>query len=184
MPGKSTKIRLLITLSLFASLYVLILARLFYWQIARADELKAIGSAQSSDRLTIQAKRGEILASDGFPLATNKISYLLYANPKVVTSIDKYSKELAPLLEADEASISAQLSKDLFWVRLAQRLPNTKKQDIEHLNLAGLGFQEQSDRYYPEASMAAQLVGFLGKDKLGHDHGFFGLEGYYNTQMS
>lgn len=152
--------------------------------MARADDLRIIGENQSSDRLPIQAKRGEILAADGFPLATNKISYLLYANPKVVKSVSDYARTLAPMLDLEEASLAAQLSKDLFWVRLAQKLPDTKKQEVEKLSLSGLGFQEQADRFYPEASMAGQLIGFLGKDKADNDHGFFGLEGYYNDQLS
>jgi len=179
----NTRLRLLISLCLFIGLYFLIIGKLFYWQVARAQDLREIGRNQSSDRLPIQAKRGEILASDSFPLATNKISYLLYANPKVVDDKGKYARLLSPILEMDEASISARLEKDLFWVNVASQLPDTKKREIESLKLDGLGFQEQSDRYYPEASMAAQLVGFLGKDKNGSNHGFFGLEGYYNAQM-
>ena len=147
MAGNVTKIRLLCVLLLFVFLYILVLGRLFYWQVARANDLKAVGQTQSSDKLVIQAKRGEILTSDGFPLATNKISYLLYANPKVVTDIDSYSKQLAPLLEVEGASLSAQLSKNLFWIRLAQKLPDAKKQEVEKLKLSGLGFQEQSERY-------------------------------------
>ncbi len=179
----NTRLRLLISLCLFIGLYFLIIGKLFYWQVARAQDLREIGRNQSSDRLPIQATRGEILASDSFPLATNKITYLLYANPKVVGDKTQYARLLSPILEMDEASISARLEKDLFWVNVASRLPDTKKREIEKLKLDGLGFQEQSDRYYPEASMAAQLVGFLGKDQSGNNHGFFGLEGYYNAQM-
>lgn len=184
MPTTHIRIRLIIALGLFIFLYVSILARLFYWQVARADDLKTLEQQQSSDTLPVQAIRGEILASDSFPLATNKISYLLYANPKVVHSVSTYSQLLSPILEEDQASLSALLSENLFWVRLAERIPDTKKQQIENLSLPGLGFQQQSDRYYPEASMAAQLIGFLGKDKNGDNHGFFGLEGYYNDQMA
>lgn len=184
MAERSTKIRLLLVIFLFIFLYVMILARLFYWQVARAADLTAIGRAQSTDRLVIQAKRGDIVSSDNFPLATNRISYLLYANPKVVGSTAEYAAKLSPILELPTASLSASLSKDLFWVRLAQSLPDTKKQEVENLKLPGLGFQEESQRYYPEASMAAHLIGFLGKDAEGSSHGFFGLEGYYNGQMS
>ncbi|MBP6913746.1 MAG: hypothetical protein KBC00_03995, partial [Candidatus Levybacteria bacterium] len=184
MPTRSTKFRLIFVLGFFAGLYLLVLFRLFYWQVARADELKTIGENQSSDRITINATRGEILASDSFPLATNKISYLLYANPKVVNSADEYARTLSPVLSIEESSIAAKLKQNLFWVRIAQKLPDTKKQEVENLNLAGLGFYEQSERYYPEASMAAQLIGFLGIDKSGENKGFFGLEGYYNDQLS
>ncbi len=179
----NTRLRLLISLSVFVCLYFLIIGRLFYWQVARAQDLREIGRNQSSDRLPIQAIRGEILSADGFPLATNKITYLLYANPKVVENKSTYARLLAPILEMEEASISARLEKDLFWVNVASKLPDTKKREIEKLKLDGIGFQEQSDRYYPEASMAAHLVGFLGKDQSGGNHGFFGLEGQYNAQM-
>lgn len=184
MPTRSTKFRLIFVLGFFAGLYLLVLLRLFYWQVVRADELKTIGERQSSDRIIINATRGEILASDSFPLATNKISYLLYANPKVVSNVDDYAKVLSPVLAIDESSIAAKLKQNLFWVRIAQKLHDTKKQEVERLGLAGLGFYEQSDRYYPEASMAAQLIGFLGIDKSGENRGFFGLEGYYNDQLS
>lgn len=181
--SKSTRIRLLITICVFGALYVLVISRLFYWQVARAYDLKQLGRDQSSDVLPIQAIRGEIKTSDDFPLATNKISYQLYANPKVVTNKEGYAKALSPILESEEASISAALSKNLFWVSLARKLSDTQKQQIEQLKLAGLGFQQQTERYYPEASMAAHLVGFLGKDTHDTNHGFFGLEGYYNSQM-
>jgi cell division protein FtsI (penicillin-binding protein 3) len=184
MVQRNKRVRLLIALILFGTLYILILGKLFYWQVVRADSLKKISQSQSSDVLKIQAKRGEILSSDSFPLATNKISYLLYANPKVVASVEKYSKLLAPILEGDEASISALLSQNLFWVKIANRLSDVKKQEVEKLDLKGLGFQELSDRYYPEASMAAHMIGFLGKDKNDEDQGFFGLEGFYNSQLS
>lgn len=183
MGKNSTKIRLIAVLILFASLYLLIISKLFYWQIVRAHDLKEISQNQSSDSLIIQAKRGEILASDNFPLASNKISYLLYANPKVVGDKNKYARLLSPIIEKEEASISAALSKNLFWVSLGQKVTSLKKQEIEKLKLTGLGFQEQSERYYPEASMAAHLVGFLGKSLSGEDHGFFGLEGFYNNQL-
>lgn len=183
MPTRSTKFRLIFVLGFFAGLYLLVLLRLFYWQVARADELKTIGENQSSDRITINAMRGEILASDSFPLATNKISYLLYANPKVVTNPVDYARVLSPIVTIEESSIAAKLNQNLFWVRIAQKLPDTKKQEVEKLKLSGLGFYEQSERYYPEASMAAQLIGFLGIDKSGENRGFFGLEGYYNDQL-
>ncbi len=52
------------------------------------------------------------------------------------------------------------------------------------LNINGIGFNNEPDRYYPEASMAAHLVGFTGKDKNGNPQGYFGLEGYYDRQLS
>ena len=52
------------------------------------------------------------------------------------------------------------------------------------MNLPGIGFDSQYQRFYPEASMAAQLLGFVGKDSSGNDKGYFGLEGYYDRLLS
>ena len=180
---KTSKIRIGIILLLFLSLYSILILRLFYWQVVRANDLQDLGRYQAADSLILLARRGEIRSADDFPLATNKPSYLLYANPKIVKDRKDYANKLKDVLRKDEASISAQLDMDLFWVALARNLTNEKKEEVEKLRLEGLGFQLESFRMYPEASLAAHLVGFLGKNELGAPQGYFGLEGYYNEQL-
>lgn len=177
------KLRFSTVLFFFLFLYFLVIAKLFYWQVVRASDLRKIGEAQSTESLLIKAARGEILTSDNFPLATNKITYLIYANPKLIKDKDYYSNKLSETLSLPEASVSAKLSQNLYWVRLASKVDQDVKQKVEKLNLKGVGFQQESNRYYPEASMAAHLIGFLGKDVTGDDKGYFGLEGFYNEQL-
>ena len=181
---KWENLRFTLVLSFLCFSYIAIIARLFVWQVFRASELSDLGRAQSSQVLTIPAIRGEIKAKDEFPLATNAISYLLYANPKVIKDKEDYVKKLTPILEDDPASISAKLSSDLYWVKLSVGLDQDKKHLIEKLSLKGLGFQQEYTRFYPEASMAAHLIGFLGKDSTGSNKGYFGVEGRYNAQLS
>lgn len=160
-----------------------IVLRLFYWQVIKADELSAMGKSQYGDIVTISSERGDIKTSDGFPIATNKVTYLLYINPKEVKNKEQISEILSPTLSMDKASISAQLSLDKFWVPIKKGLDDKKKTQIEKLKLPGIGFEQESVRFYPEASLAAQLIGFVGKDDLGEDKGYFGLEGYYDRQL-
>ncbi len=181
--NKPNFLRITIVLSFFALLYSLVVIRLFYWQVVRAQDLRDLGSMQSSQVLVEDSARGEILASDGFPLATNKPTFLVYANPKQIDDREEVAEKIAPLLENDPASISARLDQDLFWVRLQSRVEADVKESIEKFNLTGIGFEQESLRFYPEASMAAHMVGFIGKDQNGNDHGYFGIEGYYNEQL-
>jgi len=164
--------------------FAVVIARLFYWQIVRHPELKALAIAQSSNILSVPSRRGDILTNDNFPLATSKKSYLLYANPKVVEDRDEYSEKLSKITEIPDTTISAQLKKELFWVKLSDSVSADQKKAIEKLKLPGVGFEESTIRYYPEASMAAHLVGFLGRDQKSGTEGFFGLEGYYDTQLT
>lgn len=175
--------RLIIVFAIFVIFFMAVIARLFYWQIVKADSLRKAGRAQSILTVSSNAKRGDVLFKDNFPVATNKISYLLYANPKKVDSADSYSRLLSPILELDQASISARLSQDLFWVNLKSRLEYDTKVKIDNLKLGALGFEQQTERYFPEASMAAHLIGFVGKNENGFDQGYFGLEGFYDRQL-
>jgi len=160
-----------------------ILLRLFYWQVVKADELSKLGQTQYGKSIKIEPIRGEIKTSDGFPIVANKISYLLYANPKEVSNKGEVSAYLAQKLSIDQASISAQLSQDLFWVPLGRHLDSSKKEEIEKEKFKGLGFEQEFVRYYPEASMAANLLGFVGKDENGNSKGYFGIEGYYDRLL-
>jgi len=180
---KTSNIRLRLVLIGFAVLFLLLVIRLFYWQVVNAEDLKDYGLSQSTESLDVPASRGQILASDGFALATNKISYLVYANPRLVSDKDVYAQKLSGLLDMDQATISALLSRKLFWVRLESGLNDVQKKAIDNLHLDGIGFEQQQERFYPEASMAAQLIGFVGKDAYGNQQGYFGLEGYYNDQL-
>ena len=50
--------------------------------------------------------------------------------------------------------------------------------------ISGIGFERQEVRAYPEASAAAQLLGFVGKNEEGQDKGYFGLEGFYDLALT
>ena len=169
----------LIVLTLFFSLVTL---RLFYWQIVKSEELSLMGRSQYGRIVTLTPQRGEIKTSDGFPIAANKISYLVFANPKEIKDKKTVVLKLSPVLEIDKATISASLNQDRFWVSLGSFDIKTKER-VEKLNLPGIGFEQQSSRFYPEASMAAQLVGFVGKNEEGSPKGYFGVEGYYDRLL-
>lgn len=177
------RFRFIFTFFLFVLAFFLILSRLFYWQIVKADELSALGQSQYGQVIRSEPKRGEIKTSDNYPLVSNKIVYLVYANPKQIKEKEKVITLLSSALKVDEASVSASLSLDKFWVPIKSNVDEKTRQELEKLNIPGIGFEENYVRYYPEASMAAQIVGFVGKDEMGDNKGYFGIEGEYDRQL-
>lgn len=177
----TVRLRFLLLLNIF--FFCIIIARLFYWQIIKADELSYLGKSQYGTFIKLLPKRGEIKTSDGFPIATNKLSYLIFINPKEVKDKNNTIQKLNSFLETDKASVSAALSLDRLWVPIKSKVSLETKETIEKLNLPGVGFEQEFNRFYPEASMAAQLIGFVGKDQFGEDKGYFGVEGYYDRQL-
>src|ERR1035437_1037674 len=120
--------------------FILVICRLFYWQIVKAQELSALGQLQYGQTVTVFPQRGEIRSSDGFPIVTNKISYLVFANPKEVKDKTTTINILSQILNLDVASISADLSLDKFWVPLTSGIDTQTKDRLDKLNLQGIGF--------------------------------------------
>lgn len=176
-------IRFRIVLLIFVIFFGLIILRLFYWQIVKADELSNLGKIQYGVQVTIEPIRGEIKTSDGFSIAANKITYLAYANPKEIKNKNLVVSQISRELDVPIASVSAQIAQDLFWVPIKRGIDPDLKKKIENENITGLGFQQEFERYYPEASMAANLLGFVGKDEDGSSKGYFGIEGYYDRLL-
>ena len=187
-------------LLIILGLILVIWLRIFYWQIIRGPELGVAARRQRYQVLEIAAPRGRIFSRDHYPLVLNQPAFLLYAYlPNLTTPKEELAHQLAPILvEFENASESAaleekieakerQLGKRLFsgkkWVVLARRVGEKQKELIEKLNLSGLGFEEEQMRDYPEASMAAHLLGFVGYDQSGNPQGYFGLEGFYQSQL-
>lgn len=167
----------------FLFIFLLIIVRLFWWQIIKSGEITIRGFSQYTRTSTLWPERGEIRTQDNFPLVSNDLNFLLFANPREIKDKNITTQLLAPLLEIETASVSARLSQDLSWVSIKNRIDKTTKEKIESLKLSGFGFERQYFRFYPESSMAAHLVGFVGKKEDGEDIGYFGLEGYYDREL-
>jgi len=200
MEGKG---RINFLLGCFLVFGCLIIARLYYWQVVTGEELAAAAEGQYQVSFEIPAQRGQILASDGFPLATTEEAYLVFASlPDLRESSEEIASKLASILtDEEEATPGGKISfqdsllateellkerlnrTDLNWVPLKHKINRETKKEIEKLLIEGIGFEEEQRRSYPEGSSSAHLLGFVGQDINGRDKGYFGLEGYYDLEL-
>lgn len=170
-----------------------VVSRLFYIQVVKNHYYLAIAEQEHSTTTKIVNRRGFIISSDNFPLVLDKPSYLLYAEPKRIIDKKNTARLLTRTLNLNEGSQSVQsfdakqiednLNRDLYWVSLAKRLSLSTKEKISQLNLPGIGFDEQYNRFYPEGVAASYLLGFVGFNDRGEEQGYYGLEGYYNGEL-
>jgi len=72
------RINFLLTFFLLAG--TLVIGRLFFWQVLSFNELTAVAEGQHWISFEIPAQRGEILASDGSPLASDQEAFLVFAS--------------------------------------------------------------------------------------------------------
>ncbi len=194
--------RVRILLILFLSFLILITFRLFQLQIVEHNKFAALASKQHWGYAEIPAARGRIFSNDGFPLVENQAAYLVYGEPPNVKDVKKTSELLAAILveeklktqnskllddydlkKSETQRLLEALSQDLQWVPLAHKVLPETKEKIESLGIEGIGFEEEPRRFYPEESLAAHLLGFVGSDEQGQDQGYYGLEGFYNGDL-
>lgn len=170
-----TKLLFLFFLVIFGG----ILLKLAYIQLLKPPD----NSFQYLRTQHLSAERGRIYDRNSQPLVVNKITYQLFAEPKLVKQPALTVKALDSVLKIGEATLEARLDMSKQWVSLATRVTSEQKQKIQDLKLSGLGFDDQFQRYYPEASIAAHLLGFVGKDQKGEDVGYSGIEGFYDQDL-
>ena len=205
----SSKWRLLFLNLFFSFIGFLLLTKLFYWQILASDRLINLASLQQQTTIEIAAKRGEILASDGSFLVANQPAYFSYIKRNQDKPIPSdLSKTLAPIVfssitvTATPSSILSNKEKEILikkteeilnkrfsdqrlqWIPIARKISLDQKISLEALNYPDIFFEEEQLRLYPEASMSAHLIGFVGSNEQGRDQGFYGIEGFYERELA
>ena len=163
----------------FSLFYLAIIIRLFFLQVIYSPENKSPYLKTNK----LYSVRGRIYDKNNHPLVLNQNGYTLYLEPKKITDKDKLINLLSDSLEISEASISAKIDMSKYWVAITGGLTQEQKDKIDKLNLKGVGFDYQTKRFYPEASLSAHLLGFLGKNDQNEDVGYLGLEGFYNRDL-
>lgn len=179
---------------IFILLFLALGVRLFWWQVIKASSLASQARNQHTSSKVTSAPRGNIFASDGTLWVARVPAWNIWANPKLLSlPVSEVAYKLSQLTfdekseqtsRDEEMRLLPLLQKDTTWVSLKQKVSDSIKKNIEALNIKGLGYDSIETSFYPEASSAAQLLGFVGKDTDGGDIGYFGLEGYYNLPLS
>ena len=136
------------------------------------------------------------MASDKSFWVVRTQAWLIWVNPRQMELTPReIANKLSPFFVDDTQDKEALLAETqrletilgkegVSWIALKQKVNEEVKRNIEALKIEGLGFDAQESSYYPEASSAAQILGFVGKDERGSDIGYFGIEGYYDLPLS
>ncbi len=184
--------RIQIIFGVFLFLTFVVVARLFTIQVLAHGKYVDLAEKQHWISQTLPARRGNILAGDGFVLASSTDYYLLYGEPHKIEDISHVAETLAhalsPVLDRPEDALIAKytkrLSRNLRWVPLENSLPPEIKDSLSELSLQGVGFEVYPVRFYPEHTLASHVLGFVAQNTNGERVGYFGVEGALNGELS
>jgi cell division protein FtsI (penicillin-binding protein 3) len=149
-----------------------IVVRLGYLQIVRHDELARLAERQYSKTIPLRPERGPILDRNGYALAVSAPVESVYALPGRISDRAAVAAALAPYLGDRPRDIEQRLASDrpFVWVKL--KIPPTAAEAIRSQRFPGIGTVPESLRFYPSRELAAQVLGFVGRD----DRGLEGVE--------
>lgn len=119
--------------------------------------------------------RGRLLDATGRVMATSLRVKSLFADPYNIMDIEEAARKLnsvLPELAADD--IRAALSKKRRFVWLKRHLKPQQVYAVNSLGIPGLGFREETERFYPQKDVAAHVLGnvnYRGKGVAGIEKG-------------
>lgn len=177
-----------------------IIIRLFVLQIIEHDTYEALASGQYEIFQELYPTRGSIYLKDDnainldseqalYPLATNKITYEVYAQPKFITNPEEVGEQIFEILEITEDEekevILQRMSKeDDPYEMVKKNIEQVTVNKIKELDITGIGFRRELKRYYPEHELASNILGFVRKTDDGKILGQYGIEGYFNELLA
>jgi cell division protein FtsI (penicillin-binding protein 3) len=165
------RIRLL--LAVLTLVAVVTFGRAFWLQVVRAPALERLAAQQHHQTVTTPAGRGTIYDRMGVQLAIGEQATTVYADPRQIRNAQKVAVEAGRALNLDPNRIYPQLlDKKQSFVYVARKADPERAAALQRRGLAGLDFYPEERRFYPQHSVAAQVLGYAGVD----NNGLAGLE--------
>jgi cell division protein FtsI (penicillin-binding protein 3) len=129
------------------------------------------------------AARGDIVDRNGAPLARTIDAWTIAVHPrKLMGDRMELASKLAALMpdRGDQAWFYGQLSKNVSFTYLQRRASPTLVEQVNALGEPAIVFARETQRLYPQSSMAAHALGFLSTD----GHGMSGMERVLDDRLS
>ncbi len=170
--------------------YAALMWRLYDLQLLRGGKFLARAQSQYRAAVSLEAPRGLIYFTDKggsqFPVVLNKGFPVVFADPKAVEDSQEAAYLLAGVLGEDAAVLQTKLSKtQSSYVSLEKRVSDSTAAAVEALNLKGVYVDTTPGRVYPQGTMAAQVLGFVGpSDNEEGSQGKYGVEKSYDQLLS
>ncbi len=190
-PSKKMKFKLnIVILGLLAVGFFILIGRVIYIAcFAEVDgikySVKAYNQQLSAD--TVSANRGTIYDRNMTPIAQSATVWTVSLAPNQIkdeSQLNKIASALSEILGIDRDKIIEKCKSKTQYEIVKKKVEKPQRDQIlDFVNsnrIAGIHMVEDTKRYYPMGSMAAQTIGFVGSD----NQGLLGVELSYNSELS
>ena len=178
-----TKKRSMFILVFFTFCIVVLIGRLFYWQVIKGNYYRQEAYALQTKNRTISPKRGIIYDRNGEILAESISVESISVTPKNIKAEnkEKTAKGLSEILGLDYETVLAKTKKntadEVIAKKLDKEVTDKVRTWIQEEDITGVNIYEDIKRYYPNGSLLSNVLGFCGTD----NQGLEGLETQYEN---
>ena len=173
------RIRLLLAVLTFA--FGGLLLRATWLQGVRAESLARLGQTQHRESVALPASRGTIYDRAGVELGLGEPATTVYANPKQIVNPRAAAVAVERTLGLDADHIYPELAdRTRGFLYVERQADPAQAAALQRLKLSGFGFYPEERRTYPQRSVGAQVLGYVGID----GNGLSGLELQFDKQLA
>ncbi len=169
---------------------MVLLGRLYYWQIVMGSNLAQQAEAEHIQNQVLNAPRGRIYDTEGRLLATNVVRDDVYIEPLQFASdfsenyqakrddVIRALRQVLPQLSVEQ--LQKGFEQNSQTVRIAQAIDPVQSEQLHELQLPDTFLQSRTVRKYPNSDIDAQILGYVQLDGVGVN----GIEGKYNSLLA
>ncbi len=170
----------------FIALFI-IAAKAVYVQIIKHDAYVALADKQYISSSPINFDRGTIFFSHyhGEPIlaAELRTTYRVAIDPGAITDAEGLYSKLSEYIPLEKEAFLARATKQNDpYEEVAKDVTSEKVAEIKAAKLQGVSFVKDNQRAYPQETIGAKVLGFVGNDGT-KVKGQYGLERYYDDVL-
>jgi stage V sporulation protein D (sporulation-specific penicillin-binding protein) len=154
--------------------------RVFYIQAVQGEVLQMRAYEQQTRDRLITPNRGNIYDRNGVPLALTQTVGSVSVIRAQVEDAEFVARTLSTMLEMDYDLLYEKVNRRVALERIKSHVPMEIAEQLRQMRIPGIVIDEDVERVYPFSGLAAQVIGFVGRD----NQGIIGLEAKYDGYLA
>lgn len=142
-----------------------LILRAGFLQFMPNEKMEALQAKQFHSKINLESRRGAIVDRNGRELALSTAVFSIYADPQMIKAKKDTARRLAKIVKESPDSIYKKIkdkNKRFVWIK--RQTDESSKLAIEKLKIQGVSFVQEWKRVYPNETLLAHTLGFLGND--------------------
>lgn len=179
--------RLPVVVVILLAASVVMIIRMITFQLPQdprvANAVEAYRRANYGGTEILTSDRGLIYDRNGARMAVNTLRYRIGISANLVANPEATIQQLSSILRRDPLELAEIVASRAPYRLLATNVEPDVWRRIDALNLISIRSEPIPRRYYPQGTLASQVIGFVAGAGDAF-RGYIGVEGYYQDQLA